>query len=60
MTISMYNTKDKTREEFNKVLAVLTTPGTSTISFCVQNDDGTVSEVKRFDLTTHEMLISSV
>ena len=60
MTISMYNTKDKTREEFNHVLAVLTTPTTSTISFCVQNDDGTLSEVKRFDLTTHEMLITSV
>lgn len=60
MTISMYNTKTKTREEFTKVLALLTTPETSTISFCVQNVDGSVSEVKRFDLTTHEMLITSV
>lgn len=60
MTISMYNTKTKTREEFTKVLAVLTTPDTSSISFCVQNDDGTLSEVKRFDLTTHQMLVTSV
>ena len=44
--------------EYRDALALLLTPETRQIGFCVRNADGTVSEVKRYNTAEWEILIT--